>query len=68
MDDKCPYAAILEVNEPWGVDKVELRLPHGDVRIRHTFRTDTASLCPSARLGCRSATIASNCGATRPLQ
>ena len=46
MDDRSLYAAILGVKEPWGVDKVELRLEHGEVHIWVALPPDTAWVCP----------------------
>jgi len=46
VDDKSLYAAILGVKEPWGVDKVELRLAHGEVHIWVALPPDTLWVCP----------------------
>ena len=46
MDDKSLYAAILGVRDPWGVDKVELRLAQGEVHIWVALPTETLWVCP----------------------
>ncbi len=46
MDDKSLYAAILGLKEPWGVEKVELRLGAGEVHIWVALPTDTRWVCP----------------------
>jgi transposase len=46
VDDRSLYAAILGVKEPWGVDKVELRLGNGEVHIWVALPADTAWVCP----------------------
>jgi transposase len=46
MDDKSLYAAILGLKEPWGVDKVELRLNDGEVHVWVALPTDTLWVCP----------------------
>lgn len=49
MDDKHLYAAILGVTEPWGVEKVELRLADGEVHIWVALPTDTLWVCPECQ-------------------
>ena len=41
VDDKSLYAAILGVTEPWGVEKVELRLADGEVHVWVALPKDT---------------------------
>jgi transposase len=51
VDDKSLYAAILGVKEPWGVDKVELRLGEGEVHVWVALPTDTLWVCPECLAG-----------------
>lgn len=46
MDDKSLYAAILGVTEPWGVEKVELRLAAGEVHVWVALPPATLWVCP----------------------
>ncbi len=46
MDDKSLYAAILGLTEPWGVEKVELRLGDGEVHVWVALPKDTLWVCP----------------------
>ena len=46
MDDKSLYAAILGVKDPWGVEKVDLRLGEGEVHVWVALPTDTRWVCP----------------------
>ncbi len=41
MDDKSLYAAILGLKDPWGVEKVELRLADAEVHIWVALPKDT---------------------------
>jgi transposase len=46
VDDRSLYAAILGVKDPWGVEKIELRLENGEVHIWVTLPPDTVWVCP----------------------
>jgi transposase len=49
VDDKSLYAAILGVTEPWGVEKVELRLPDGEVHVWVALPKNTLWVCPECQ-------------------
>jgi transposase len=46
MDDKSLYAAILGLKEPWGVERVELRLAEGEVHVWVALPPKTLWVCP----------------------
>ena len=46
MDDKSLYAAILGLKEPWGVEKVDLRLADEEVHVWVALPKDTLWVCP----------------------
>jgi transposase len=46
VDDKSLYAAILGLKEPWGVEKVDLRLGAGEVHVWVALPKDTRWVCP----------------------
>ena len=46
VDDKSLYAAILGLKEPWGVEKVDLRLGEGEVHVWVALPKDTLWVCP----------------------
>ncbi len=46
VDDKSLYAAILGLKEPWGVEKVELRLADEEVHVWVALPKDTLWVCP----------------------
>jgi transposase len=46
VDDKSLYAAILGLKDPWGVEKVDLRLADGAVHIWVALPDDTLWVCP----------------------
>jgi hypothetical protein len=64
MDDKSLYAAILGLTDPWGVDKVELRLADGEVHVWVALPPDTRWVCPDCLAGAPSTIIASANGVT----
>jgi transposase len=49
VDDKSLYAAILGVQNPWAVEKVELRVSDGEVHIWVALPTDTVWVCPDCQ-------------------
>jgi transposase len=49
VDDKSLYAAILGVKDPWGVEKVELRLTQGEVHIWVALPGETLWVCPECQ-------------------
>jgi transposase len=51
MDDKSLYAAILGLKDPWGVEKVELRLGDGEVHVWVALPPDTRWVCPDCLAG-----------------
>ena len=46
MDDKALYAAILGLMQPWGVEKVELKLASGEVHVWVALPPKTLWVCP----------------------
>src|SRR5262245_2763979 len=46
MDDKSLYAAILGLKEPWGIERVELRLAEGEVHVWVALPPKTLWVCP----------------------
>lgn len=49
MDDKSLYASILGLRDPWGVEKVELRLKDGEVHVWVALPKDTLWVCPDCQ-------------------
>jgi len=46
VNDKSLYPAILGLKEPWGVEKVDLRLGAGEVHVWVALPKDTLWVCP----------------------
>lgn len=49
MDDWSPYVAILGVDAPWDVDRVELRESEQVVHAWVTARVGTRFVCPECK-------------------
>ena len=46
MDDKTLYQQILGIQEPWGVERVDLELDQGEIHVWVSLPAKTRWVCP----------------------
>jgi transposase len=53
MQDRELYRQILGIQAPWFVERVELRLPEGEVHVFLDHHEMVSSSCPECSAGCK---------------